>query len=249
MYDLTIVFPVFNKQNSIRAVYEISCDTIAKSVGTKNYELIFVNDASTDASESVVKSLVEENSKVKLIAHDTNKGQVKALQTGLLASNGKVVFFATCDLQNPLDSIGPIYNAIANQGYDLGVAYREKHVDKTIQSQLSRVYFYILQLLFPKLPKGGFDYGGMHHSLSDRLRTSDFDRILIQLEVLRLSNRTYFHPIVRSSDLLDSSGWTLREKVDYGMRFMRYLNPKHWIVGAIGLGVLITLMGLLYLYA
>jgi glycosyltransferase involved in cell wall biosynthesis len=208
-----------------------------------------VNDASTDTSESVIRSLAQDDSKVKLITHNTNKGQVKALQTGLLASNGKIVFFATCDLQNPLSSIGPIYNAIANEGYDLGVAYREKHMDKTMQSQLSRAYFYILQLLFPKLPKGGFDYGAMHHSLSDRLRTSDFDRILIQLEVLRLSKRTYFHPIVRSSDLLDSSGWTLREKVDYGMRFMRYLSIKHWLVGAVVLGVLMLLIWVLQLYS
>lgn len=245
MCDITIVFPVYNKKNSIRAVYQITCKTITKAIGTSSYELIFVNDASTDNSESIIESLVKEDSQVKLINHRKNMGQVKALQTGLLSSNGNVVFFATCDLQNPLDSIEPIYKAIVTDGYDLGIAFRAKHMDKSWQSVLSRAYFRFLKAIFPNFPFGGFDYVGMHHSLSDRLRTINFERILIQLELLRLSKRTFFYPIVRSSDLLDSSGWTFGSKVRYGMRFFHYLEITQWktlfifILGLITFGLVI----------
>jgi len=241
MCDLTVVFPVFNKQNSVRAVYDITSSTIRTTIGCEDYELIFVDDASTDGSAALIADLAEQDHHVKLLRHTTNRGQVKSLETGLHAAAGNVVFFATCDLQNPLESIAPIYRAIAERGHDLGVAFREQHLDKSWQSPFSRAFFFFLRTLFPTLPKGGFDYGAMHHSISDRLKEVDFDQILVQLEVFKYAKRPYFHPIIRTGDGLDSSGWSNREKVAYALRFIRYLDASAWsrlaIVGAALVGI------------
>jgi len=246
MSDLTVVFPVFNKQNSVRAVYDITCNTIRNTIGCEDYQLIFVDDASTDDSVALITELAKQDYRVKLLRHSANKGQVKSLETGLHASTGTVVFFATCDLQNPLESIAPIYRAIAEQGHDLGVAYREQYLDKSWQSAFSRIFFYFLRIIFPTLPHGGFDYGAMHHTVSDKLKEVDFDKILIQLEVFRYAKRPYFHPIVRTADALDNSGWSNRQKVTYALRFIQYMDARAWTRVAI---VGVALLGMLCLVA
>ncbi len=248
MHDISIVFPVFNKQNSVRAVYDVTKDTVSTIIGTENYELIFVDDASTDASATVLEALAAADKRVRLLRHQTNRGQVRSLETGLRACRGNVVFFATCDLQNPLESIAPIYMAMMEGGHDLGVAYRERHLDRSWQSLLSRMFFYFLRLLFPKLPKGGFDYGAMHHSVSDRLKELDFEKVLIQLEVFRYARNPFFYPIERNGDRLDHSGWTTRQKVSYAFRFIRYLDGRAWTRALLMLAVPVAFVLLVCIY-
>lgn len=135
--DLSLIIPLKNEAESlpeleawIRRVCEQERYT---------YEILFIDDGSTDGSWKVIEILQANNAAVRGIKFRRNYGKSAALQTGFEAAQGAVVITMDADLQDSPDEIPGLYRMIANDGYDLVSGWKQKRYDplsKTIPTKL-----------------------------------------------------------------------------------------------------------------
>ena len=110
---------------------------------SKNYELIFVDDASSDDSFKILTQLSSKDTSVKLIRFSRNFGHQVALTAGLRYSSGDAVFTMDGDLQDPPELLPKLYN-MRKKGYDIVYAQRARRHGETIFKRLTAYMFYRL---------------------------------------------------------------------------------------------------------
>ena len=135
--DLSIVVPLFNEDESLPELVAW-VDRVVKEQGY-SYEIIMVDDGSTDRSWEVVKELNTQFESVKGIRFQRNYGKSAALQVGFQATQGKVVITMDADMQDSPDEIPELYRMITEEGYDLVSGWKKKRYDpisKTVPSKL-----------------------------------------------------------------------------------------------------------------
>ena len=131
--DLSLVIPVYNEAENLEILYrEIrsSCEKLGKG-----YEVIFVDDGSTDDSASVLTKIRKEDPAVKIIKLRKNFGQTAALSAGFDHSRGEVIITLDADLQNDPADFGLLINKI-EEGYDIASGWRVKRKDKLFSRRL-----------------------------------------------------------------------------------------------------------------
>ena len=135
--DISVVIPLFNEEESIAELYAW-IERVMNSNGF-TYEVIFVNDGSTDRSWQVIEDLQEKHSCVKGIKFRRNHGKSAALYCGFKKAEGNVVITMDADLQDSPDEIPGLYRMITVDGFDLVSGYKQKRYDplsKTIPTKL-----------------------------------------------------------------------------------------------------------------
>ena len=135
--DISVVVPLYNEAESLPELERWIARVMEANGFT--YEIIFVNDGSTDDSWSVIKSLQKTNPAVKGISFRRNYGKSPALNTGFSRAKGDVVITMDADLQDSPDEIPELYRMITAEGYDLVSGYKQKRYDplsKTIPTKL-----------------------------------------------------------------------------------------------------------------
>jgi len=125
--NISLVIPLLNEEGSLKELH----DWIVRVVSSHNYsyEIIFVDDGSTDRSWQVVESLSGVNPNVKGIKFRRNFGKSAALNSGFLAASGDVVITMDADLQDSPEEIPEMYRMITGQGYDLVSGWKKKRHD------------------------------------------------------------------------------------------------------------------------
>lgn len=135
--DISVVVPLYNEAESLPELEEW-----INRVMTENgfsYEIIFVNDGSTDNSWSIIQNLRKKNPAVHGISFARNYGKSPALNTGFSHAQGDVVITMDADLQDSPDEIPALYRMIVSDGYDLVSGWKKKRYDplsKTIPTKL-----------------------------------------------------------------------------------------------------------------
>jgi len=135
--DISIIVPLFNEEESLPELYEW-IDRVMKD-NDFSYEVIFINDGSTDHSWNVIEELRIKNETVKGIKFRRNYGKSPALYCGFERAKGNVVITMDADLQDSPDEIPGLYNMIVKDGYDLVSGWKEKRYDplsKTLPTKL-----------------------------------------------------------------------------------------------------------------
>lgn len=135
--NISVVIPLFNEEESLGELFE----WINKVMTAHNftYEVIFVNDGSTDGSWSKVQELRSQHPEVKGIKFRRNYGKSAALFCGFEKAEGDVVITMDADLQDSPDEIPELYRMITVDGYDLVSGFKKKRYDplsKTIPTKL-----------------------------------------------------------------------------------------------------------------
>jgi glycosyltransferase involved in cell wall biosynthesis len=125
--DLTIVVPLFNEEESLPELAEW-IDRVCQKAKL-SYEVIFVDDGSSDNSWKVVENLTKANSCRKGIKFRRNYGKSAALNKGFEASSGDVVITMDADLQDSPDEIPELFKMIHDQGFDLVSGWKKKRHD------------------------------------------------------------------------------------------------------------------------
>ena len=137
MIDISIVVPLYNEEESLSEL-GAWIDRVVSSMG-RSYEVIYVDDGSSDASWKVIEGLVAENpTVVRGIRLRGNQGKSQALRAGFAATRGDVVFTMDADLQDSPDEIPTLYRMITEEGYDMVSGWkRTRHdpVAKTLPSK------------------------------------------------------------------------------------------------------------------
>ena len=137
MLQISILVPLFNEAESLPEL-TAWIDQVMKT-NSFSYELIFINDGSTDASWEVINSLSKEYKPVKGICFARNYGKSAALHEGFAKAQGDVVITMDADLQDSPDEIPALYQMVKEQDYDLVSGWKQKRFDpisKTIPTKL-----------------------------------------------------------------------------------------------------------------
>lgn len=135
--DISVVVPLYNEEESLPELYAwIERVMYAHHF---SYEVIFVNDGSTDHSWQVIEELSRKSKEVKGIKFRRNYGKSPALFCGFEKAEGDVVITMDADLQDSPDEIPELYRMITEEGYDLVSGWKQKRYDplsKTIPTKL-----------------------------------------------------------------------------------------------------------------
>ena len=135
--DISVIVPLFNEAESLPEL----AAWIQRVMKENNfsYEIIFINDGSTDNSWDVIEELSKKDSNIHGIKFRRNYGKSPALYCGFERAQGDVVITMDADLQDSPDEIPTLYRMVAKEGYDLVSGYKKKRYDplsKTIPTKL-----------------------------------------------------------------------------------------------------------------
>jgi glycosyltransferase involved in cell wall biosynthesis len=137
--DISIVIPLLNEDESLNELY----DWIVRVVQSNSfsYEIIFIDDGSTDASWQVIETLSDKDKNVKGIRFLRNYGKSQALHAGFKIAQGEVVITMDADLQDSPDEIPELYQMIKEQGNDLVSGWKKKRYDSKIRKNIPSKLF------------------------------------------------------------------------------------------------------------
>lgn len=137
--DISIVIPLYNEDESLPEL----ADWIERMCTEHGYtyEVIMVDDGSTDNSWSVVKELIQQNSNIRGIKFQRNYGKSAALNEGFKAAKGNVVITMDADLQDSPDEVPELYRMIMTEGFDLVSGWKKVRYDNALTKNLpSKLY-------------------------------------------------------------------------------------------------------------
>lgn len=135
--DISVVIPLYNEEESLPELAQW-IERVMDANGF-SYEIIFVNDGSTDRSMRVIHELAQNNPAIHAISFSRNYGKSPALNEGFRHAEGDVVITMDADLQDSPDEIPELYRMITEDGYDLVSGWKKKRYDplsKTIPTKL-----------------------------------------------------------------------------------------------------------------
>ena len=137
--NLTILIPLLNEEESLQELYT----WILKVMQSNNYsyEILFLDDGSTDNSWTIIENFAATNPNVKGIRFMKNFGQSQALHAGFAQAKGDVIITMDADLQDSPDEIPGLYNMITEQKYDLVSGWKKKRYDSVVAKNLPSKLF------------------------------------------------------------------------------------------------------------
>tara|TARA_R110001583_G_scaffold412_2_gene3836 strand:+ start:78315 stop:79262 length:948 start_codon:yes stop_codon:yes gene_type:complete len=137
--DISVVIPLLNEEESLNELH----DWIVKVMQSNrySYEILFIDDGSTDSSWKVIENLSQSNSSVKGLRFQKNYGKSQALNAGFKEVKGDVVITMDADLQDSPDEIPELYNLIAKEDFDLISGWKKKRYDSKIRKNIPSKLF------------------------------------------------------------------------------------------------------------
>ncbi|MHB1922283.1 MAG: glycosyltransferase family 2 protein [Chitinophagaceae bacterium] len=137
--DISIIIPLKNEEESLPEL----CEWIVRVMEENSfrYEIILVDDGSTDFSWKIILGLSEKNNSIKGIRFQRNYGKSAALNEGFKSAKGKVVITMDADLQDSPDEIPELYRMITQDGYDMVSGWKKKRHDNTFTKNLPSKFF------------------------------------------------------------------------------------------------------------
>lgn len=143
--DISIVIPVFNEEDNLETLYS-DLKRVLESIG-KTYEIILVDDGSTDLTFDILEGLHKRDSHVRVIRFRRNFGQSAAFSAGFDFANGKIIVTMDADLQNDPDDIPKLLEKL-EEGYDVISGWRVDRKDRFLTRQLpSRIANFLISMI------------------------------------------------------------------------------------------------------
>lgn len=137
--DLSIVISLFNEDESLTELINW-IEKVMADHGYR-YEIILVDDGSTDGSWKIIKNISQNNTSIKGISFRRNYGKSAALYCGFKAAEGRVVFTMDADLQDSPDEIPELYRMIVDEGYDIVSGWKKQRFDNKLTKNIpSKLY-------------------------------------------------------------------------------------------------------------
>ncbi len=127
-FKVSVVAPLLNEQDNIQSLYQQLTQTL---VNKYDYEIIFIDDGSTDNSLNVLRGLQKSDPKIRIISFRRNFGQTAALSAGFEHAKGDIVVAIDADLQNDPADIPKMIDKL-NEGFDIVSGWRKKRHDKAL---------------------------------------------------------------------------------------------------------------------
>ncbi|UZO80749.1 glycosyltransferase family 2 protein [Aquimarina sp. ERC-38] len=137
--NISVVIPLLNEEESLKELYTWIAGVMKQHGYT--YEILFIDDGSTDRSWHIIKQLSSENPQIKGIRFLRNFGKSQALHAGFSEAEGEVVITMDADLQDNPEEIPELYQMITKQGFDLVSGWKKKRYDSVLGKNLPSKLF------------------------------------------------------------------------------------------------------------
>jgi len=137
--NLSIVIPLLNEEESIKELHDWIVEVMQSN--HFSYEILFIDDGSTDGSWKSIHRLAEVNPNVKAIRFNKNFGKSQALHAGFKAAKGDVVITMDADLQDNPEEIPELYRLVREENYDLVSGWKKKRFDSVLMKNIPSKLF------------------------------------------------------------------------------------------------------------
>ena len=154
--DLSIVIPVYNEEESLELLYNSIINNLKNT--NLNFEIIFIDDGSSDNSWNVIKAISEKKTNLSSIKFRKNYGKSDALDAGFKASNGTYVLTIDADLQDDPNEIYPLFKMINQDNYDLVSGWKKKRNDP-LSKIIPSKFFNLVTRIFSGIKLNDFNCG------------------------------------------------------------------------------------------
>mgnify|MGYP002514281916 CR=1 FL=1 len=164
---LSIIVPCYNEEESVEN-FLVEVQNVLKG---RDFEVIFINDGSSDDTLKTIKGLADKTPNVKYISFSRNFGKEAAIYAGLNYAKGNLVCLMDADLQHPPSMLPEMIKAIEDEGYDVAAARRiSRKGEPKIKSFFShRYYRFFNRISKIEIVEGGTDYRVMTRQVIDSI--------------------------------------------------------------------------------
>ena len=168
---VSIIVPCYNEEKALPLFYEElnkNLDQFPKGV---SFELLFVNDGSSDTTANLLKEMSENDNRVKYISFSRNFGKEAAIYAGLEHSTGQFVTLMDADLQDPPELLKEMYNLVKNENYDaVGTRRSTRKGEPIIRSIFSKLFYKLIDHMTSfKMVDGARDFVFMKRTVVDAI--------------------------------------------------------------------------------
>ena len=249
---ISAVIPVFNEEESLIAFYKVLVTNLPKL--DKTYEIVFVDDGSTDKTLEILKDLEVKNTNVKILSFRKNRGKAEILTSGFKIAKGDFIVTLDADLQDRPEEIVKLIQK-QKEGFDLVFGWRKDRKDPIAKRISSKLFNFLvgtfwgvrfhdyncgLKLYTKEVAKSLNLYGGMHRFIPLLASENGFSvtEISVVHEKRKFGKSKYgFSKIFR--DIPDI--FTILFLTKYAKRPLHFFGVAGGILFAIGLFVLLYL--------
>lgn len=206
--DLSVVIPVFNNEHSLQ---KLTIELIEHINGfTNSYEIIYVEDKSTDNSKEVLKALENDQKQVCVIYHEKNLGQQLAILSGLIHSNSKKVAIMDADLQDDPCQLNDMFNS-TNENTTCFIK-RMGQYQSFSRMLSSSIFKYIMSYITGLHPRAGCYFMADYHVIK-RVIQMNIKRPYINIMVGCLSPAIIYQDANRSKRALGKSSYNFMKRL------------------------------------
>ena len=243
---LSIVVPIFNEQDIIKELYERITNAV-KSV-CKDYEIIFVNDGSTDYSLNVLKEIATVDDKVKYINFSRNFGHQIAVTAGLDNSKGEAVVIIDGDLQDPPELIPEMYKKLI-EGYDVVYAKRKKRKGETFFKKITASIFYrfLQKMTSIDIPLDTGDFRIIHRKVVENLKNMPEQNKFLRGQIAWLGYNSTFIEFERDERKYGKTGYSLSKMLKFAIDGITGFSDKP-LIFVRNTGIFVSIIALIIIF-
>jgi dolichol-phosphate mannosyltransferase len=244
MTTLSFVIPVYRNAGALTPTYEKLVGLFGRELANWQYEIVFIDDGSDDASPEELRALRARDARVRVITFTRNFGQIAAIQAGLKTASGDAVLHMSADLQEPVEMIPKMLREYES-GHEIVAAYRAMRHDNWSARLSSRLFYRMVRLTYPQIPPGGFDCVLMARRVVDAFNAIEARNRFFQGDLLWLGYKTAFIPYERAKRTIGRSQYTFNKKLKNSLDAI--LDSSYLPIRFIsGVGVVTAIAGFLY---
>ena len=173
MKKISVLIPCYNEQENVEAISKAVLETLTRDLPQYDYELVFIDNDSTDDTRPILRRLCAENPKIKAIFNARNFGQFNSPYYGMLQVTGDCVIEMVADFQDPVDMI-PKYVKAWEEGYKIVIGIKTSSKENKIMYALRSFYYKTIKKLS--------DVEQIEHFTGSGLYDRDFIEVLRKLD-------------------------------------------------------------------
>jgi dolichol-phosphate mannosyltransferase len=241
---ISFVIAVYHNEGALSKTHEKIQSVFSGELAHHEYEIVFVDDGSKDASLQEILCLREQDPRVKVITFTRNFGQMAAMLAGFKEATGDAVVNISADLQDPVELIPQMLEKWQG-GSEIVICHRTDRSDTLFAKLVSRLAYAVLRMSLPQIPPGGFDFVLMDRKVMDAFNAIDVRHRFFQGDLLWTGYRTSFIPYVRLKRTIGKSQYNFGKKLNNFLDAV--LDASYLPIRFISLlGVITSALGILY---
>lgn len=216
--ELSVIVPCYNEAPTLDEFCKGMVDALKKEKMT--YELIMVDDGSSDDTMQKLENIAKDNKNVKVISFSRNFGKESAMLAGLKHANGKYISIMDADLQHTPEVLISMYNKLTqNPEYDVVASYREsRSEDSTLKRSLTSIFYRINNMLSNvKLLPGASDFRVFKSSVKDAIISLPEQTRFLKGIFSWVGFNTIYVPYTPAKRAYGSSKWSMLKLIKYSL--------------------------------